>query len=935
MFQLRDEHVAALRRHAFTTALGNSFREAGLEPETEAESGDLLARDAGGRQTRISFDEQGFIGGVTSPLGRTWRMRSDREGRLEESISPSGLRLRLDRDEQGRVRSMVRGKREVCNLDYDRRGALAKIAYPDQTARTIAYDEQGRIAELGDRRGASEVFDHDSRGLLKAIGDGNGHQVRFVYMGWNRPSQAVYPDGSRESYHYNPEGRVDRIEAGAEPVVDIAYDGEGRPVTMAFGDGETVALVYDDAGRVVQASCGETEVRYTYDAQGKVVREEQGTDVVQYLYDTQGIFVGMTYPTGERVSFTYDDDFRPAVVTDWNGGLHRFTYGRDDRSVLRESPGGVRTVTRLTEAGLPQEIVVSRGAGRGGELFSLRIGRDAEDRVGEIEDSEFGQRLYSYDAEGQLLAVRADPVESSETFAYDAAGNRVESSGQRAAFNDLNQLLRQGATQCRYDARGNLVSQTMAEGEWSYAWSRRNLLVRTQGPGGLEVTFGYDAFARRIWKRSGETTVRYIWAGEHLLREITRVGPRTSVQDYLYLPGTGTPLVTRLDGRVFAFHTDHLGTPRRITDDTGQVVWSADYAAFGAAQVKVGRIGNHLRFPGQYHDSETGLHYNRSRYYSPALGRYLSRDPVGFLGGLNLYLYAGNDSINGADPLGLFGWNDALSIAGGVFAAVVAVDLVVVAAPVVLIALGIAATSTVALAAIGAAEILAAGTAAGAAGYGLNAYLNTGHFCWDCVVKGARKGLLYSSAFAVLPFLEIPAALADAAFLVAGGLSGAIGYFDDLANDPNGQFSLVKLGEAVVTNAVLGGLLLSVGIGAAKIAGSSGARFGAAGSSDYTATFFSEHPELQGKVVVHHAVEQQVLTRYPGVVTEEEMHSLENLRGIPKETNADLHLSKIRREWNQFYRENPAPTKEQLLQKATEIDTKYGSQFNPPLRGGH
>ncbi|HVR06580.1 MAG TPA: RHS repeat-associated core domain-containing protein [Thermoanaerobaculia bacterium] len=735
MFQLRDEHVAALRRHAFTTALGNSFREAGLEPETEAESGDLLARDAGGRQTRISFDEQGFIGGVTSPLGRTWRMRSDREGRLEESISPSGLRLRLDRDEQGRVRSMVRGGREVCNLDYDRRGALAKIAYPDQTARTIAYDEQGRIAALGDRRGATEVFDHDSRGLLKAIGDGNGHQVRFVYMGWNRPSQAVYPDGSRESYHYNPEGRVDRIEAGAEPVVDIAYDGEGRPVTMAFGDGETVALVYDDAGRVVQASCGETEVRYTYDAQGKVVREEQGTDVVQYLYDTQGIFVGMTYPTGERVSFTYDDDFRPAVVTDWNGGLHRFTYGRDDRSTARESPGAVRTVTRLTEAGLPQEIVVSRGAGRGGELFSLRIGRDAEDRVRETDDSEFGQRLYSYDAEGQLLAVRADPVESSETFAYDAAGNRTASNGQGAAFNALNQLVRQGATQCRYDARGNLVSQTMAEGEWSYAWSRRNLLVRAQGPGGLEVTFGYDAFARRIWKRSGETTVRYIWAGEHLLREITRVGPRTSVQDYLYLPGTGTPLVTRLDGRVFAFHTDHLGTPRRITDDTGQVVWSADYAAFGAAQVKVGRIGNHLRFPGQYHDSETGLHYNRSRYYSPALGRYLSRDPVGFLGGLNLYLYAGNDSINESDPLGLSWW--------GVGLAIVASIVVVVTAPLWLPAVGIVVVD-------GLAATIVTDVAAGAVGFGLNQALNEQNFCLTCILKAAAIGAIVQPLAAAL-----------------------------------------------------------------------------------------------------------------------------------------------------------------------------------------
>jgi hypothetical protein len=85
---------------------------------------------------------------------------------------------------------------------------------------------------------------------------------------------------------------------------------------------------------------------------------------------------------------------------------------------------------------------------------------------------------------------------------------------------------------------------------------------------------------------------------------------------------------------------------------------------------------------------------------------------------------------------------------------------------------------------------------------------------------------------------------------------------------------------------------------------------------------------------VHHAVEQQALKQYPGVVTDAEIHSLENLRGIPRRLNSELHLSKIRREWNRFYEENPTATRQQLLQKATEIDARYGSQFNPPIKPG-
>ncbi len=85
-------------------------------------------------------------------------------------------------------------------------------------------------------------------------------------------------------------------------------------------------------------------------------------------------------------------------------------------------------------------------------------------------------------------------------------------------------------------------------------------------------------------------------------------------------------------------------------------------------------------------------------------------------------------------------------------------------------------------------------------------------------------------------------------------------------------------------------------------------------------------------MVVHHAVEQQVKKRYPDLVSDSELHSLENLRGIPKEINSDVHLSKVRKEWNKFYRENPSPTKQQLLDKATNIDNQFGSQFTPPVR---
>jgi len=107
------------------------------------------------------------------------------------------------------------------------------------------------------------------------------------------------------------------------------------------------------------------------------------------------------------------------------------------------------------------------------------------------------------------------------------------------------------------------------------------------------------------------------------------------------------------------------------------------------------------------------------------------------------------------------------------------------------------------------------------------------------------------------------------------------------------------------------------------------ASFGKATTDDYKKTFFDAHPKLKDKVLVHHAVEQQALRRYPRTVNKSEIHSLENLRGVPKARNSKLHLSAIRKEWNKFYRQVKNPTKQQLLDWATRIDQKYGSQFKP------
>lgn len=199
-------------------------------------------------------------------------------------------------------------------------------------------------------------------------------------------------------------------------------------------------------------------------------------------------------------------------------------------------------------------------------------------------------------------------------------------------------------------------------------------------------------------------------------------------QEYGYLPGSTTLFATRIDEQVYYYHCDHLGTPRRLTNAFGEVVWAADYDAFGQARVARGLIHNPLRFAGQYHDQETGWHYNRFRYYSPHQGRYLSQDPLGFLAGANFYAYVDNNPIGASDPLGLW-WKTALSIVAGVAAGVAVGAAVLALAP-----------AAVPLA------IILGGTAAGAVSFGLNEGLNQEEFCLSCILKEARRGALLASS---------------------------------------------------------------------------------------------------------------------------------------------------------------------------------------------
>jgi RHS repeat-associated protein len=184
---------------------------------------------------------------------------------------------------------------------------------------------------------------------------------------------------------------------------------------------------------------------------------------------------------------------------------------------------------------------------------------------------------------------------------------------------------------------------------------RSRLVGYTQG--GTTASYLHDPFGRRIKKTVNAQVTWYLWDGNQLLAEYNATGTRTA--RYAYLPGEVSPLQYQDANGTYWVHGDHLTAPVALTTSTGQVVWRAKYQTYGNALVNAGADGNgtpvtfNLRFPGQYFDQESTLHYNRFRDYDPSTGRYLQSDPIGQAGGINTYRYAAGNPIVAVDVQGL------------------------------------------------------------------------------------------------------------------------------------------------------------------------------------------------------------------------------------------------------------------------------------------
>ncbi len=649
-----------------------------------------------GEVTRFKHDRRGNLVSVEDPKGRKASLRYTDAGELCGLVDPEGHATAIERDDRGlavRRRDALGGE---AHVHRDACGRPVAVRRPDGSVVRMRYDAEGNVTDHLDALGNLTRYRYTGMSRLVERMDAAGGVVKYLYDVEESLVGVVNEAGERYAIEVDKAGRVVKERGFDGRALEFWYDRAGRcremvdaqgkrtqierdaadrvvrrivPRKPVLGDplpkGEDYAYAYDPVGRLVRAKNDAAEVTFARDALGRVVEERCDGFTVASKYDAAGHRVGVRTSLGHEASYDLDatgglvgvtfgagalwgsfDELMPgaAARAPWRATFTRDAFGNETE---RRLPGGVLGRWERRGDGLPRVHRVHHGA-----LQVSAVGykwRSAE-QLAALVDTYAGATWFDHDARGYLVAATR-PDGSAEMRAPDAVGNlyrtrertdRVYASGGR--------LTEASGTRYVHDENGQLVEKVTADGErWRYAWDLAGHLVEVTRPDGQVVSFAYDALGRRVHKTFAGKTTRFVWDGNDLVHELAEAAEAVT---WVFEPGTFAPLAKMEGGKRYGVMTDHLGTPKMMADETGALAWKAQLDVYGVARSDVALTRCPWRRPGQYEDEETGLFYNRFRYYDPEAGRYVCQDPIGLFGGIRLYGYV-TDPTRWIDPLGL------------------------------------------------------------------------------------------------------------------------------------------------------------------------------------------------------------------------------------------------------------------------------------------
>nr|WP_320015639.1 RHS repeat-associated core domain-containing protein [uncultured Desulfobacter sp.] len=646
-FEYDDRGLLTHRKNGFHTGTPETW-----EYEYN-EAGQLVATtDPNGNTTQVFYDAVGRKKAQTQAQGLVnYYWKYDLAGNTTLERKPEGEEIQNAYDGLNRLVLETRGT-DRRRFEYDGRDRLVREENFNGDATQYQYDSAGRMIQKTEAAGTVDetvsTYEYDENDNLVSITNPLLKTVSFEYDALNQRIAEIDSDGDLKTTTYDENSNVLAIEKRDGADIAFVWDNLNRKIEVIAAGTTQQAFGYDELSRLVTATDGTHTTTFAYNDYGRLVTEIQGAYEVAKLYDANGNKTQVTYPSSRVVDKTYNENDALAQILYQGSSVANFTHDRNNR--LTSVSYGNRTGLALAYD--EREREVSRTYT--GSLFSQATEYDAQ---GNILEETLGlngtshEKVYTYDHLDRLVDDTA-----LTTWDYDGVGNWLATNQNGVAetriSNNDNEYTSVDGVAYTYDNNGNLTSDGAKD--YSYDWANR--LVQVEEGGQALAAYTYDALNRRVTKTADGLITTFVYDQSDVIEEYTdgvfsRAFVHGNTVDEPVLLETGSQLYYYIAGR--------QGSVRTIVDDTGALVEFYEYSPFGLMAIYDSQeqditatgstIGNPFGYTGRRWDIESGLWQT----YSAELGRFLQRDPAGYVDGLNLYVYCLNNPLRFTDPDGL------------------------------------------------------------------------------------------------------------------------------------------------------------------------------------------------------------------------------------------------------------------------------------------
>ncbi|RMI32647.1 putative T7SS-secreted protein [Nocardia stercoris] len=559
----------------------------------------LLSRtDLDGSVTRYLWDRERRLTGVVNPLGQRWTYEYDRAGQLKAETNYSGATIAYHHDSAGRVAATTAASGITKQHTYDILGRLTDITATTGEYKKFTYDRVGRILTaicgVDSEPIHTLINSYTSAGLLETQQLDDQQPMRHEYDSLGRRIRRITPSGGVSGWTYDSIHRIRALDA----------------------HGHRINFNYDRLGRTTGWRIGELDIHKTFDPAGRVASQT------------------VTAFPASSLDLNFGDAPRPAPST-----------VRHDEYAYR--PDGYLTTHTLR---LPEK-----------EPEERRYEIDSLGRVATIHNNSALTEAYVYDPLSNITRSLPEPPDASSTQVPMSSADDPDNDGKREYHNNL--LIRSGRNRYYYDSGGRLIRRVTKRlsrkpAIWHFRYNAFDQLIDVWTPDERWWRYTYDALGRRVSKqhlnRDGISVQRfeYIWDNTRLVEE----HGDSSSTEWAHLPHTHIPITERRStngtSTGCAIAAGLSGAPNALIDINTMTVMGTSRADLWGDTTWQGTMGSAIRLPGQFYDSESGLHYNLHRFYDPGSGRYLTQDPLGLSPSSNPSTYPRNP-LRWCDPLGL------------------------------------------------------------------------------------------------------------------------------------------------------------------------------------------------------------------------------------------------------------------------------------------